>query len=129
MSKAMSKNQIEHMSNRIESAIKDAVEKFKKTLPEPKYLSEKQRASAIKAGQYRIQLAEDGTVPYYTNVAIKYHANETADAQAAKNSSAVDKFSAPLRARKAAIMDNAILGGADEALAALNEFIAQLAKK
>jgi len=128
MSKAMTKGQTEHLSNRIGQEIRAAITAFESKLPDPKYPSNEQKLAAICSGVAKLKKDIDGRYTYLFD-SFTYPEVEKAYATEKANRLAIAKFSAPLYAKKQAIMDNAILGSADEALAVLNKFVVELSKK
>ena len=129
MSKAMTKAQITHLTERIDAAITQAKNTFTESLPPCGGLSPSQKAAEVAAGRFKVVTNKDGTLPNYTSEAIQFPAEVKIRAQKSKNDAAVAKFLAPLKNKKAAILDNAVLGDASEALAALNAFVGSLAVK
>lgn len=124
MSKPLSKPQIEHLSRRIDAAISEATRKHAATLPEVKEMTDAQKLTALRQGEFKVK-KYDGRV-YYLHDAIEFDGELEAQVQKKKNEAASEKYAKPLYAKKQKIMDEAILGDAASALAAMENFIASL---
>lgn len=134
MAKAMTKGQIEHLAARIDGEIGKAVAAFEAKLPEVDMarITFKQKVDLIRSGKAVMLPNEKLCSSTDLDDAYTYptwdKASATNEKLHAKREADIEKFKKPLLAKRQAIMDNAILGGADEALAALQDFVAQLNK-
>ena len=130
MAKTMSIKQVEHLSMRLNEEIGKAVAKLKAELPNngADRFTTAQKVKAIRSGT--ATLTKDKDLDYYTRLvdAFTYHGEAKIIADLKSVQGKVDALEKKLLAKKQVIMDKAILGGADEALAALQEFVKNINK-
>lgn len=124
--KSLSKAQIEHLHHRLDTAIREAVAKFAAKQTKPAYLSRGEQVALIRAGKAKLRPDIDGNDYIRLHEAFVFPENEAAEKQIKANEAAVEKFRAPLEKEARALMDKAILGGSEEALASLEAFTKKL---
>lgn len=125
---ALTKRQLEWLETRTKAIIETQVNKFKDTLPELPTLGFRDKLAAIRAG--KAKLKPDGELNMWTDLGDAYTYPTFTPIQKKKDEreAMIAKYRRTLEAVQEKVMDNAILGDAKEALAALESFTAQIAK-
>lgn len=125
---ALTKKQLEWLETRTEAAIEARVTKFRGTLPELPTLGFRDRLAAIRAG--KAKLKPDSELNHWTDLVDAYTYPTFVPIQKKKDEqeARISQYRKALKSAKEKLMDNAILGDAKEALAALESFSAQIAK-
>lgn len=125
---ALTKKQLEWLETRTEAIIEARITKFRGTLPELPTLGFRDQIAAIRAG--KAKLKPDGELNNWTSLADAYTYPTFAPIQKKKDEqeARISEYRKALKSAKDKLMDNAILGDAKGALAALESFTAQIAK-
>lgn len=122
-SKPLTAAQIKHISERTQAIVKEAVAKFLDSLPPPKpLLTDQQRTKAIRSGEAVLRKGRDASDYMRIGEAFDYPQEAEAKAFNKARGAKAAAFEASLKAKRQAVIDQAVLGSASDALAALTAF-------
>jgi len=130
MSKPLTKTQVQHLEERLNGAIRNALDALAEKQPKPKPLTATAIITALRKGDFKVIWNKSEVINYRTDLfdVVEFSAVTANEKQRKQNIAEVDAVRARLEKKKQAIIDQAVLGDAESALREMEKFIAYINK-